>query len=219
MNDKISTTVEDYLVTLFVLERDNEPVSGVRLAELLGVTPPTVTNTFKRMVRDGWITMDAAHLPHLTPTGLEAARVVMRKHMLAEWMLNRMLAWSRLHKEAHELEHAISEEVEAALLAALDNPQVCPHGNPLPGYEDTVVNWLPLTRVPGGARGVIRRVHEFAESNTAIMDFLQEKHIAPGQAVSIGEVLPINETVTVNVDGQPVTLGFAIARYIYMEIN
>ena len=46
--DKLSATVEDYLILIFVLERDNEPIVGVHLAELLGVTPPTVTNTLKR---------------------------------------------------------------------------------------------------------------------------------------------------------------------------
>ena len=52
-NPKLSTTIEDYLSMIYVLERDDEPVVGVHLAELLGVTPPTVTNTLKRMTRDG----------------------------------------------------------------------------------------------------------------------------------------------------------------------
>ncbi len=144
MSEKISATIEDYLVSIFVLERDGEAVIGVRLAELLGVTPPTVTNTLKRMVRDGLVTMDTAHCPRLTKPGLEAASSVMRKHILAEWMLNPMLSWSKLHKEAHELEHAISSEVEAALLEELDHPLVCPHGNPFPGHEDAVSGWIPL---------------------------------------------------------------------------
>ena len=43
-----------------MLERDGEPVVGARLAELLGVTPPTVTNTLKRMVRDGLVEHDSS---------------------------------------------------------------------------------------------------------------------------------------------------------------
>jgi DtxR family transcriptional regulator, Mn-dependent transcriptional regulator len=219
MNDKISATVEDYLIALFILERDQEPVNGVRLAELLHVTPPTVTNTLKRMLRDGLITMDSTHVPHLTTEGRDAASSVVRKHMLAEWMLNPMLSWSKLHKEAHVLEHAISSEVEAALLEELDDPDVCPHGNPLPGHEGAVQGWVPLIQVEAGARGIIRRIHEFAESNSSVMAFLEEKKIAPGQKVHVQEVLPFNETITLDVNGEPVSVGYPVARYLYIELT
>ncbi len=36
----LSSTVQDYLSLIYVMERDQEPVIGSRLAELLGVTPP-----------------------------------------------------------------------------------------------------------------------------------------------------------------------------------
>ncbi len=217
MSEKISATIEDYLITIFVLERDGEPATGVRLSELLGVTPPTVTNTLKRMARDGLITINSAHLPGLTREGYEAASSVMRKHMLAECMLNNLLSWSKLHKEAHELEHAISGEVEAALLEQLHHPEVCPHGNPFPGYEDAVSAWIPLTQASQGEKGIIRRIHEFAEGSPDILIFLEQKHIAPGQEVQVQEILPFNETITLRVNDEPVSLGFAVARYIYFE--
>ena len=217
MPEKISATIEDYLGAIYVLEQDREPVMGTRLAELLGVTPPTVTNTLKRMARDGLVTIDHTHGPRLTEQGNEAARSVLRKHMLAEWLLSRMVSWSNVHKEAHELEHAISNEVEEALLQQLGDPDVCPHGNPLPGHEDAVSAWVPLTQLAGGDRAVLRRVHEFAEDNVKILRFLEEKQISPGQEIAVLEVLPFNQTITIEVSGQAVPLGFAIARYIFVE--
>ena len=217
MSERISATVEDYLSAIFILERDGEAVIGARLAELLGVSPPTVTNTLKRMLRDGLVRMDASHAPHLTEVGKEAASSVMRKHQLAEWMLDRMVAWSSLHKEAHELEHAISNQVEAALIETLNDPAVCPHGNPLPGREDSVSQWIPLTQAAAGMHGTLRRIHEFAEDNYPILSFLESKRIAPGQEITIQEVLPINQTITIRVQGESVTLGFAIARYVFFE--
>lgn len=218
ISEKISVTIGDYLITIFTLERDGEPATGVRLAELLNVTPPTVTNTLKRMVRDGLVVMNSAHLPYLTEAGFEAASSIMRRHMLAEWMLNRLLSWSKLHKEAHEFEHAISSEVEAALLEELHHPHLCPHGNPFPGYEDAASSWIPLTQTCSGARGIVRRIHEFAEDNTDILTFLEENQIAPGQHVQIEQVLPFNETITITVDRHFVPLGFAVARYIFVEL-
>jgi len=93
---KISPIIQDYLSLIYIMERDHEPVVGSRLAELLGVTPPTVTNTLKRMVRDGLVVMDKEGT-HLTKSGWEAAKVVMRRHMLVEWMMVKTLPWSLLH--------------------------------------------------------------------------------------------------------------------------
>jgi DtxR family Mn-dependent transcriptional regulator len=214
--DKLSTTIENYLSLMYVLERDKEPVLGVRLAELLDVTPPTVTNTLKRMVRDGLITMDKTGT-RLTRTGKQSARTVLRRHMLTEWMMARMLPWSKLHQEAHHLEHAISAEVERALFEEMGHPQTCPHGNPLPGCEEATDAWIPVTELAVDGRGVVRRVHELAEYNLELITFLEEKKVMPGADVVVREVLPFNQTITLQVEGQPVTLGFASARYVFVE--
>jgi DtxR family Mn-dependent transcriptional regulator len=215
--NKPSSTIENYLSLMYVLERDKEPVLGVRLAELLNVTPPTVTNTLKRMVRDGLITMDK-NGTRLTKAGKQSARTVVRRHMLTEWMMARMLPWSKLHQEAHSLEHAISAEVETALFEQLEHPQTCPHGNPLPGCEEAVSSWIPLTEVSPGKVIIVRRVHELAEYNLDLLAFLESKGLLLGAQATVKEVLPFNQTVTLDVKGQIVTLGFASARYLFVEV-
>ena len=214
--DKLSTTIENYLSLMYILERDKEPVLGVRLAQLLSVTPPTVTNTLKRMVRDGLITMDK-NGTRLTKAGKQSARTVLRRHMLTEWMMARILPWSKLHQEAHNLEHAISSEVETALFRELGNPQTCPHGNPLPGCEEAVSAWIPLTEVPPNKMATIRRIHELAEYNVELLAFLEGKGIMPGAQIMVREVLPFNQTVSLEIQGQVVTLGFASAYHIYVQ--
>lgn len=215
---KLSPTIENYLSLMYVLERDGEPVVGVRLAELLQVTPPTVTNTLKRMARDGWIVMDKRGT-HLTKAGKQSARTVLRRHMLTEWMMARILPWDKLHEEAHHLEHAISSEVENALFEELGHPQTCPHGNPLPGCEGAVSSWIPLTETPVNASVTIKRIHELAEYNTKLLTFLQEKAILPGTQGTVTEILPFNQTVSIDIQGQTVTLGFASARHVFVEIG
>jgi DtxR family transcriptional regulator, Mn-dependent transcriptional regulator len=213
---KLSETVEDYLSLIYVLERDNEPVVGAHLADLLHVTPPTVTNTLKRMVRDGLLTM-SENGTHLTDLGWEAARTVMRRHMLMEWMMARMLPWSKLHGEAHNLEHAISSMAESALMEELGHPKTCPHGNPLPGCEEAVAAWVPLTQIQAGEIVTIRRIHELGEENADLLAFLEAKKLMPGAKATVTEILPFNQTISVEVNGQAVILGFAAARYVYGE--
>lgn len=213
----LSATIQDYLSIIYVLERDQMPVIGSHLAEILGVTPPTVTNTLKRMVRDGLITMKKDGT-HLTEDGLSAARKIVRRHMLMEWMMINTLPWSQLHNEAHQLEHAISEAAEAALMHQLGNPHTCPHGNPLPGYEEIVQDWIPLTEIPEGKTVTIRRIHEMAEENTELLKYLETNQIKPGIRVVVIKILPFNHTVTIAAQNGPdVTLGDAVARYIFVE--
>jgi DtxR family Mn-dependent transcriptional regulator len=212
-------TIEEYLTVVYVMERDGEEVIAARLAESLEVAPPTVTVTLKRMKRDGWISLDAGHGIHLTEVGCDAARSVIRRHMLTEWMLARMLKvpWSRVHAEADQIEHSISDEIEAQMRANLDNPQLCPHGNPLPGYEYVAANWVPLTEVHVGEKVTIRRIHETAEAKPDLLQFLEKNGIIPGVRAEVTEVLPFNQTVGLKIGEREVTLGFPTAQYIFVE--
>jgi DtxR family transcriptional regulator, Mn-dependent transcriptional regulator len=213
---EISSTIQDYLSLIFVLERDNEQVVGARLAELLDVTPPTVTNTLKRMSRDGLVVMGKQGA-RLTAAGRRSARTVTRRHMLTEWMMVGRLPWSRLHMEAHNLEHAISAESEEALLQELGHPQTCPHGNPLPGSEDAVRSWIPLMTIHEHETVIIRRIHELAEQNVELMAFLESKDVVPDKRATILEVLPFNQTITLTIDDKTATLSFASARHVFVE--
>jgi DtxR family Mn-dependent transcriptional regulator len=212
-------TVEDYLAVIYVMERDDGEVIAARLAESLEVAPPTVTLTIKRMERDGWVATDQGKDIRLTDKGCEAARSVIRRHMLTEWMLARMLKvpWSRVHAEADQIEHTISEEIEARMRTNLDDPQFCPHGNPLPGYEHIAADWLPLTGMLGGEKIIIRRIHETAEENHELLEFLEVNGVVPGAQAEVTEVLPFNQTLSLQMGNNKVALGFPTAKYIFVE--
>lgn len=217
--DRPTPTIEDYLGVIYTLERDGEPAIGARLAEWLEVSPPTVTATVKRMIRDGWVTMDPSKAIHLTPDGRKAARSVLRRHMLAELLLARILGvpWSEVHHEADAMEHTLSAETVERLAAKLDHPETCPHGNPLPGYEDRIASLFPLTEGRAGQHLLIRRVHESAEEQPELMTYLEEHNLLPGAEVTIEAVMPFNETLSLDCQGRTVVLGLGPAALIYVE--
>ena len=212
-------TIEDYLAILYVMERDGEEVVAARLAESLEVAPPTVTVTLKRMERDDWVLMNPKKGIQLTDAGRKAACSVIRRHMLTEWMLASMLKipWSRVHAEADTLEHSISDEIENQMIANLDNPQTCPHGNPLPGYEYLADGWIPLTSVAAGDKVIIRRIHETAEDAPELMQFLEDNGILPGAAAEVTEVLSFNQTIGLKVEKKNVAVGFSTGKYISVQ--
>jgi DtxR family Mn-dependent transcriptional regulator len=213
-------TVEDYLMTMHVLDRDYGEIVPARMAEILNVAPATVTMTLKRMGRDEWITGKSRHGGiRLTEAGRAAAHSVVRRHMLTEWLLLKILKvpFLQIHAEAHNLEHAISAQLEERLVDILNAPQICPHGNPFPAYEEAVRQWIPLTEVKTGEQVIMRRIHEFAENNQELLAYLKENGILPCTEVQVAEILPFNQTVTLHVEGRPVILGFAAARSLYVE--
>jgi len=137
VNELIDTT-EMYLRTIYELEEEGVVPLRARIAERLGQSGPTVSQTVARMERDGLVVVaDDRHL-ELTDDGRGRAVSVMRKHRLAERLLIDVigLEWELVHTEACRWEHVMSEAVERKLVELLDNPTVSPYGNPIPGLNE-----------------------------------------------------------------------------------
>ena len=212
-------TVEDYLALLYVFERDGQSVIATRLAEQLNVSLPTASATVKRMVRDGWASLADKKEIHLTPDGRQKAYSVMQRHYLIESLLRDVLdvPWSRLHAEAHAIEHTISDDTLARMQEKLHHPRTCPHGNPFPGAEKVVTHWISLIDMKSGEGGTIRRIHELAEGNIKLMAFLEQSGLMPGARFVVSDVMAFNQTMTVMVDDARVVLGLTAAQWIYAE--
>ena len=108
--------------------------------------------------------------------------------------------------------------METALFEELEHPQTCPHGNPLPGCEEAVSAWVSLTKIPSNQKVIIKRIHELAEYNLELMAFLEENGIIPDAKVTVQEVLSFNQTVTLEIEGKVVTLGFSSANYVFAQV-
>ena len=212
-------TIEDYLMNMHVMERDYGEIVAARLAEMMGVAPATVAVTIKRMERDEWVSSKSRGDVHLTETGRQAAHSVIRRHMLTEWLLVKIfqIPIYETHDEAHHIEHAISPKLEARMREFLGDPKLCPHGNPFPGHEHLTKDWIPLIELPVGSETVICRIHEFAEDNQDLLDFLGKNKIEPGANIRVLEKLPFNQTVTIVINDREVTLGNSTAEYIFVQ--
>jgi DtxR family Mn-dependent transcriptional regulator len=161
-----SSTVEDYIIAIYRMWANGEPVLGARLAEHLGVAPATVTEMVARLRNQGLLTAERAI--ELSPSGLRLARALASRHRLAERFLVDVLGfgWDEVHEEAHRLEHAMSPRVTERLAALLGHPATCPHGHPImeEGNAEPELHLQPLTSLSPGSTGTVRRIaHEEAE--------------------------------------------------------
>ncbi len=213
-SERPTPTVEDYLQQIYNLWEEGKTAIAARLAERIGVSPPTSWATLQRMQRDGLVKLGEHHDIHLTKQGREAAASIKRRHFLVERLLVDVLGldWAEVHEEAHRIEHAVSPRVEERIKALLDDPTTCPHGNPLPGVarHPTVL----LSTLSEGDEREIDSVNEDAEEDPELMRFLQQNGLTPGASLRVVEVAAYNSTITIEVGGEAVVLGLSAAERV-----
>lgn len=215
-------TIDDYLLTLYILHREETPAISARVAERMRVSAPTVSVTLGRMVKEGLVILQDRKVIEFTDAGWQRAQMLMRRHALAERLLTDILGlpWNTVHAEAHRIEHVISDEVEERLVQKLGYPVTCPHGNPIPGLAPPGIpspESSPLDRIARPGTVVVERIAERAEDDQAVLDYVQDKGLLPGAIISVQEIGPFNGPITALVDGQLVALGRDIAHYIWVR--
>lgn len=227
MSDLIDTT-EMYLRTIYELREEGITPLRARIAERLGQSGPTVSQTVARMERDGLVYVEADRHLELTRRGEQEAVRVMRKHRLAECMLVEVLKlpWEDVHAEACRWEHVMSDVVERKILELLDYPTVSPYGNPIPGLQELdpqasdvhigLDGLEPLPRVltTEPARVRIRRLAETIQTDEDAMSKLRRVGSTPGADV---HAYLTSEGVMIGSAGEYVELSTDEARHILVE--
>ena len=215
-----STRVEEYLETILNMISEKKKVLAVRLAVKLHVSPPTVTATLQRMIRDGLITVDQHKEISLTKEGLKNAFSVVRRHRLAERLLTDILKipWHEAHQEACLLEHGISDKVAQSLYLALDRPVTCPHGNPIPMNDNLApFKGSPLDTIAAGETFIVERISEEADQIENLMKYFDQIGIKPDVTIIIKEVADYAGTITVLINNKEHTIGSKAAAMIWVK--
>jgi DtxR family Mn-dependent transcriptional regulator len=228
VSDLIDTT-EMYLRTIFELEEEGIVALRARIAERLGHSGPTVSQTVARMERDGLLHVSGDRHLELTDAGRSKAMRVMRKHRLAERLLLDVigLEWPYVHDEACRWEHVISDRVERKLLGLLADPRESPYGNPIPGLEELGgpavvtadfrdgVRPLPdAHQVAPSARFVLRRLGEPVQTDIELMGRLATAGVRPGSGVSATRD---GDTLSVQGAAGSVDLPLPVAVHVFVE--
>lgn len=215
-----SQVVEDYLDQIYLMQLNGQRVIGARLAERMHTAVPTVTETLRRMVREGLVSLDQHKEVRLTAQGENAAESLIRRHALSERLLTDVLglSWVEAHAEAHKFEHIISPKVEERLMALLGNPNTCPHGNPIPGLvAEAPPRGLALSEVGQPGEYPIVRVSEDAENDVELMAYIEQRNLKPGTIVEWLEREPFDGPVVIEVAGERYALGAHVAASIFVS--
>ncbi len=199
----LSDVMEDYLKAIYRIQaRSGPPVSTSAISEAVDKTPASVTSMLGTLEDRGLLVHQKYNGVELTPEGERVALEVVRHHRLLEAYLAEHLdySWSEVHAEADALEHHISEEFERRVAAALDDPAVDPHGDPIPSPDLAPPEndeTTPLSTHEAGDRVVVARV---SDRDREDLEYLEDAGITPETTLVLTDVAPFG-MITVRVDG------------------
>nr|WP_259369981.1 metal-dependent transcriptional regulator [Salinarchaeum sp. Harcht-Bsk1] len=191
----LSDVMEDYLKAIYYLQGEDEEGERIRtsaIADHLDVTSPTVTSMLEKLEDRGLVDREKYKGVRLTDEGETVALEVLRHHRLLEAYLTEHLDydWSEVHDEADRLEHHISEKFERRLADILDDPEVDPHGDPIPNEQlepPAAEVGIPLTEYDPDDRVAVARIED---GDPEILRYLAERGIEPGAVLEVVDVAP-----------------------------
>jgi DtxR family transcriptional regulator, Mn-dependent transcriptional regulator len=215
---KLSPAQEDYIKALYQLRREGRSVGTSELSDRLGVAPASAAQMLVRLAAVGLVAHDRYRGAVLTPAGEAVALEMIRHHRLLEMYLAQALgyAWDEVHDEAERLEHFISEQMEDRIYAALGQPAVDPHGDPIPsrGGHLAASRYVPLDECPAGRRLVVRRV---SDRDPELLRELARIGLRLGAEVEVVSPSRYEGPIGVRVGGRRRAVALGLARAVFLE--
>lgn len=232
-----SKSIEDYLKALYILSRNGTLISTSEIAEYFKIAPASVTEMLKKLARKGYVKYSPYHGASLTSKGLQTAEKMARKHRLLERFLHDVLRIKKdkVHLEADEMEHALSDDAEESLCRFLNHPDKCPDDDkiipacnlPFSSCEECVEvhrkgleevgkrdqNLVSICSLKEGDQGKV----SFIRGEHKVLQRLLDMGLIPGTNVNIVRVAPLKGPIEVGVRGSKVALGQDIASNVFIE--
>jgi DtxR family Mn-dependent transcriptional regulator len=213
----ITVSKEDYLKAILEAESEGETVISATLAHWLKVSPPAVTMALRRLKKDGFVRVQADGNVRLTAAGRRIARHLTLRHHLIERMLAEIfgMEWYKVHDEAERLEHAVSPDFEAKLLARLGRGGACPHGNLSELESPSSRRHRGLVLLAEAQIGKDYVVSGIYERDRQLLEFLETRAIRPGAKLRVAG-RNYDQTLNLTTAAGNIALGGAAADKVWV---
>jgi DtxR family Mn-dependent transcriptional regulator len=214
----LTAPVEDYLKAIYALGKGTGAAATNEIAQRLDLAPASVSGMVRRLADQGLLAYERYHGVKLTEAGRRAALKTLRRHRVIEAYLAQALgyAWDRVHEEAERLEHAASDELIDRMAANIGEPEVDPHGAPIPTRDGAVdeTEYRSLAELGVGASGSVVRV---ADEDPAMLRYLAELAIVPGKRITVKSRAPYDGPITLSVGRNELSIGPALAAQVLVD--
>ena len=220
----VTEAVDDYLKAIYELSGNDGRATTALIAKKLDVAPASVTGMLRKLAEQAppFIDYEKHRGATLTDAGRRRALEIIRHHRLIELFLYETLGyrWDEVHAEAEKLEHAISERFEDRIAEVLGDPEVDPHGHPIPRKDGSIPDRADrrLLDLEAGAEAVVSRV---SDRDPELLRYFAELGVKPGVGIELLERSPFDGPLMVRIDGSTKirALGNRVCRDIRVRSN
>lgn len=209
---------EEILELIWLMEEGKENIEKGLLMKRTDFPAPE--EKLKTLEQEGYVHIKDTKV-EFTKKGRFEARLIIRRHRLAERLLNDVLQVKEdtMDSSACKFEHFLDEEVTASICTLLGHPVSCPHGKPIPPGDccekaskeiRPVVMSLSELR-PGDKARVSYIVTKYHER----LDRLSSMGLLPGTHISLHQRQP---TYVIQMGETQIAIDDTIARDIYVRL-
>ncbi len=233
----MSASSEEYLEALYTLTQDGKTASTTAISKRLNVAPASVTEMLRKLADSGYVNYAPYQGATLTTKGFEIAEKMTRKHRLLERFLHDVLKIGndRVHEEACQMEHVLSDEADRALCQTLKSPDKCPDdekvippcafgfssceecrkwgGDSLEKVGRRKANVVSMSALKENQEGTIA----FIRGDNKVLRRLLDLGLTPGTKISVSRIAPLKGPVEIAVRGSRLALGDKIVSNIFVE--
>lgn len=221
--ETLSQSIEDYLKAVYELTREEGRASTNALSDYLNVAPASVTGMLQKLAstEPALLEYQKHRGVRLTAQGEKVALETIRHHRLLELFLHQILGydWDEVHEEADRLEHVISEQFEERIAEALGDPDLDPHGDPIPRLDLSLPEapGTPLSSLRTGDKARITRVRDTAPD---LLRHLSQMGVVPQAELRVSEFSEFDGNLRLRVKGdkEEIVLGPRITNQVYVEV-
>ena len=216
MADEIQ--IEEMLEYIWMLEENHGKAESTLMDDKFG--NEIVGNYLNKMVDQKLISFSDSVIA-FTDNGKNRAKLIIRRHRIAERLLNDVLEMSGDEFEAGacQFEHFVNEEIIASICTLLGHPAVCPHGKKIPQGEcclsakknlEPVIS--PLSAIKAGKK--VKVVYISTKSH-ASLDRLSGIGVIPGLELTIHQKFP---SMIIQYGETQLALDNDIAKNVFVRI-
>ncbi|MCG8484951.1 MAG: metal-dependent transcriptional regulator [Clostridia bacterium] len=207
---------EDYIKYIYAkTELKNRVIKIAEIAADFMYSKQAVIEMVKKMEVRGYL----QYIPYkgvtLTAEGKKFGARMVRVHRLWElFLVNELgMKWHEIDDEAHLLEHATSELLEAKLYEYLGKPEFCPHGSPIPDENGEIKfkSYQTLEQARVGDTFTVKKVKD----EPSLLKYLEGRGISIGAEIVIQSILEYDGLINAKKGKDDVFISRESAKLIY----
>ena len=201
---KLSQSEENYIKSIFILQKKTEKVNTNSLAAFLNTSAASVTDMMKKLKSKKLLEYKRYHGFRLNEEGIRQALKIIRRHRLWEYFLVSKLGmeWEKVHDVAEELEHVSSAELIEKMDKYLGYPSIDPHGDPIPDEKGVmpVMHQISLKELDLKRNAIVSSV---SNQTPQMMEILNHHGIKIGTPIKVLQSFLFDGSIKIKIARQP----------------